>query len=186
MSKEKKVKREEILAMLSEIDESERIIISSHLQHELFSSTLWQEAQTVGLYLSNGLEWDTRNIVEQGFKEGKTVAIPKTIPDTKEMLFYQISTMDQTMLGNFDLLEPIIEQTRFVKKDEIDLLLVPGLVFSRDGYRIGFGGGYYDRYLADFIHSTISIAFSEQIVDFLPIESFDIPVNYIITEEGLI
>lgn len=174
-----------MMAGFAKMDESERADISKQLQENLFRSDLWQQAETIGVYLSVGDEWDTRNIVKQAFIEGKNVVVPKTIPDTKELVFYQLTDPSQTVKGNFGLEEPDITQTSPVDKDAIDLLLVPGLVFTKNGYRVGFGGGYYDRFLADFIHTTVSILHSNQFVETFPIEPFDIPVNYLITEKEI-
>lgn len=88
--------------------------------------------------------------------------------------------------GYFGLDEPDVKKTTPVKKDAIDLLIVPGLVFTKKGYRVGFGGGYYDRYLTDFTQPTVSLVHTKQFVEDFPIEPFDIPVQYLVTEKGII
>lgn len=175
-----------MLLSLSKLEKTERNEISDQIQQYLFQSDLWRDAQTIGVYLSIGDEWDTREIVKRALEEGRDVVIPKTIPDTKELVFYRITDPSQTVMGHFNLEEPDIEVTESVDKDRIDLLIVPGLVFTENGYRIGFGGGYYDRFLADFVNPTVSILHSSQIVDTFSVEHFDIPVNYLITEKGMI
>ncbi|HIZ71360.1 MAG TPA: 5-formyltetrahydrofolate cyclo-ligase [Candidatus Atopostipes pullistercoris] len=186
MGEEKKRVREEMIQSLSKWDSSARKEISNQIQDQLFQSDLWRDAQTIGVYLSVGNEWDTREIVNRALEEGRDVVIPKTFPDTKEMVFYQITDLKQTVKGPFNLDEPDTNQTEPVDKDRIDLLVVPGLAFTENGYRIGFGGGYYDRYLANFIHPTVSILHSSQILDTFLVEHFDIPVSYLITEKGII
>ena len=175
-----------MLLSLSKLDETERIDVSNQIQKHLFESDLWKNAQTIGVHLSVGHEWDTREIVGRAFEEGRAVVIPKTIPDTRELEFYRITDFDQTVIGHFDLEEPDVEMTERVKKDDIDLLIVPGVAFTKNGYSIGVGGGYYDRFLTDFIHPTVSLLHTNQLVDTFPIEPFDIPVMYLITEEGII
>lgn len=175
-----------MLLSLSKLDETERIDVSNQIQKHLFESDLWKNAQTIGVHLSVGHEWDTREIVGRAFEEGRAVVIPKTIPDKRELEFYRITDFDQTVIGHFDLEEPDVEMTERVKKDDIDLLIVPGVAFTKNGYRIGVGGGYYDRFLTDFIHPTVSLLHTNQLVDTFPIEPFDIPVMYLITEEGII
>ncbi len=186
MPESKKRFREEMIAAFAQLDKEEHDDISRQLQRRLFQSGLWENAQTIAVYLSMGDEWDTRKIVEKAWSEGKRVVIPKTIPDTKEMIFYTLSDWSQTVKGPFNLEEPNIEKTAAVEKDEIELLIVPGLVFTKEGYRIGFGGGYYDRFLADFVYPTASLVHTNQLVDSFYIEPFDIPVNYLITEQGII
>lgn len=178
--------REEMLTSFAQIGEEEHQEISNALQKRLFQSGLWENADTIAVYLSVRNEWDTRKIVEKAWADGKRVAIPKTIPDTKELIFYAITDWSQTVKGPFSLEEPNTEETSVVEKDEIELMLVPGLVFTKEGYRIGFGGGYYDRFLADFIYPTVSLVHTNQLIDSFYIESFDIPVNYMITEQGII
>lgn len=175
-----------MLEMLGKLEEKERVKISKALQKRLFASDLWREAKTVGLYLSMTNEWDTYQIVEQAFKEGKNIAIPKTIDETRALIFYQIEDLTQTVIGNFGISEPDTQKAKEIDKNQIDLLLVPGLIFTRDGYRIGFGGGYYDRFLTDFVQPTVSLASTKQLVDDFPVEPFDIPVNYLLTEEGFV
>jgi len=178
--------RKAMIAARSQIEEAERVEISAQLQQQLYQTDLWENAQTIGVYLSVGKEWDTRNIVDQALDSGKNIVVPKTIPDTKELLFYQLDDPSQTVAAPFGLEEPDIEKTTLIDKKAIDLLIVPGLVFTRNGYRIGFGGGYYDRFLANFTQPTVSLVHTNQIIDTFPIESFDIPVNYLVTEQGLI
>lgn len=186
MSVNKKNLRESMLKELAQLNDSERIATSKQLHEMLFQSKFWKNAETVGIYLSFGNEWDTRSIVAEAFKLGKKIAIPKTDPKTKTMDFYEITEEWQVRKGHFGILEPIVEEARFVDKDEIDLLVVPGLIFSKDGYRIGYGGGYYDRFLIDFIHPTVSLVSKTQLRETLPINHYDLPVNYLITENGII
>lgn len=126
------------------------------------------------------MEWDTVPIIEKAWEEGKRVAVPKCLPNRK-MSFYQLDHFNQLVKGMHDIPEPNPDQTIIIEKNNIDLLIVPGIVFSPNGYRIGFGGGYYDRFLADFRNETVSLASHHQMVDQLPIDSFDIPVQHIIT-----
>ena len=186
LTESKKTIRKAMMTAFQQIDENERVAISKKLQENLFDTELWRGAETIGVYLSMGSEWDTRAIVDKGLEDGKNVTVPKTIPDSKELIFYQLTDPTQTRIGNFGLEEPDIQLTTAVDKDAIDLLIVPGLVFTQNGYRVGFGGGYYDRYLANFIHTTVSLVHTNQFVETFPIESFDIPINYLITEQGII
>ena len=87
---DKKILRESMLEELGSLTEHERLDISKQLHEGLFQSELWENAKTIGVYISFGTEWDTRKIIEEAFKSGKNIVIPKTIPATKEMDFYQI------------------------------------------------------------------------------------------------
>ncbi|MGX7195429.1 5-formyltetrahydrofolate cyclo-ligase [Enterococcus olivae] len=145
-----------------------------------FSSRLWKEARVIGLVRSTSFEFDTAPIVARALKEKKVVVIPKSLP-AKQLAFYEVDEQTSYRTTNFGVEEPI--SNSYVTKDEIDLLLVPGIVFSSKGYRIGFGGGFYDRYLSDFEGKTCSLVFSEQLNDDWEPFTFDQPVARIYTDQ---
>lgn len=186
MAESKKSIRNAMRTAFAQIEKDTHDEISAQLQKVLFASEIWASAHSIGVYLSVGNEWDTRNIVNQALAEGKRVAVPKTIPEMKELVFYEMTDWAQINdKGYFGLEEPNTEVTQPMAKDDIELLIVPGLVFMLTGHRIGFGGGYYDRYLADYIHPTVSLAHTKQFVDSFPVEPFDIPVQFLVTEQGI-
>lgn len=144
------------------------------------SLPLWKEARTIALTLPLDLEVDTWPLVYLAWKEGKSVFVPKV---TKQGLtFHEIHSLDDLSPGVMGILEPITGAAN----QYIDLCIVPGRVFNREGYRIGWGGGYYDRFLATYSGHKISLAYSVQVLENIPIESHDIPVNMIVTEKELI
>ena len=113
--------------------------------------------------------------------EGKTVCSPICEKENRNMIFYKINSLDELVEGYYGIKTPPEKKENIVEKDMIDLILVPGVGFDKDNYRIGFGGGYYDRYLKDYKGYTISLAFKDQIIDKVPINEFDLPVNLVIT-----
>ncbi|MCA0970080.1 5-formyltetrahydrofolate cyclo-ligase [Halobacillus litoralis] len=154
-------------------------------QRHLFESKLWQQARIIGTTMSQGFEWDTKNIIHRGWDEGKYMALPKCSPKDKRMQFYQIDHFDQLETVYFGLREPDPSKTTYVRQEEIDLLLVPGLLFNSRGYRLGFGGGFYDRFLSTYDGVTMMIASEAQRNEEIPVEAFDLPVQYILTEKGI-
>lgn len=102
------------------------------------------------------------------------------------MIFRQITNFDQLETVYMSLREPIPALTVETEANEIDLLFVPGVAYTRRGERIGYGGGYYDRYLLQYEGKTLSLAFDFQIVSYIPTESFDQNVQKIITEKETI
>lgn len=172
--------RNEMGNKLEALAEEKREEIAKDLSSKLTESSLWQEADVIGITLSGGLEWDTHQTIQKAWDEGKTVVVPKCIHKTKQMDFYKIESYDEVKEGYVGILEPIPEKAQLWEKDKIELLVVPGRVFEKEGYRIGFGGGYYDRFLKDFENPTVSILWEEQFVEDLPIESFDIPVQNLV------
>ncbi len=177
----KKQLREKMKDNLKQMNDDDYQTFSYELKKKLLRSKEWKEAKTIGITISTNREVDTRSIIEAGWEEKKRIVVPKCFPEKKELKFYQINSFQEVEDSFYSLKEPIITMTPFVEKSEIDLLIVPGLIFDEHGYRIGFGGGYYDRYLMDYANMTISLAFDFQLVDDLPKENFDIPIQKIIS-----
>lgn len=173
----------EILVNLSG---EEREAVTEKLANQLFESTLWKEANTIGVTVSAGFELDTAPIIEQGWKDGKAIAVPKCIPNLRQLDFYGLENFEQLEDSFYSLREPNPELTEIIDKQEIDLLIVPGLIYDKRGFRVGFGGGYYDRFLVDYPNKTISIFYSKQLTDEAPNETFDIPVQHLLTEKGFV
>lgn len=160
--------------------------LSNDIHTRLYTLPNWKEAKTIGLTVSRGREVNTSPIIERAWTENKHVVVPKCDPNTNSMEFREIHSFQQLEEVYFGLKEPVVSKTRIVTKNEIDLIIVPGICYDKEGYRIGYGGGYYDRYLTNYNKDTLSLAFSFQIIDMVPRENHDIPVNRIITEYGVI
>jgi len=183
---EKKKVRMQVLNALKTLDKSTYEQHSFEIAKKLYQLPLWKIANTIALTISRSPEVDTWQIIRSGWLEGKRIVVPKCLPESKQMIFRKITSFEQLESVYFGLYEPKENQTEEVSQQEIDLMIVPGVAFNRQGYRIGFGGGYYDRYLQKFKGETVSLAFSIQVLQELPIEKHDIPVKTIITEKELI
>nr|WP_231495807.1 5-formyltetrahydrofolate cyclo-ligase [Paucisalibacillus sp. EB02] len=176
--------RKQTIDMLKKLTPEQKSEINVQLQHQLFQSDLWRQAKTIGVTISRGFEWDTHRIIEVGWEQGKTIAVPKCDPKGKSLEFYQLHSFDELETVYYNLLEPKpVEQNR-IHKEVMDLIIVPGIVFDQNGYRIGFGGGYYDRFLNSYEGTTVSLLSKTQLMDITPFESFDIPVKHLLTEDG--
>lgn len=160
--------------------------LSYQIAGHLYNDQSWQEARAIGITISRQPEVDTLQIIRKAWELGKEVVIPKCIPKTRELIFRSFTRFSELEMVYSGLYEPIVEKTEAIPSDSIDLLIVPGLAFSKSGYRLGFGGGYYDRYLGENKSKTVSLAFSQQMVTQIPIEPHDYPVSKIITNEGVI
>lgn len=172
---DKGILREKMKHQMSQVSKKNRRAIEQSFVAQLQMYPPFQKAQTIGITLSHGFEWNTQPIVLLCQKLGKTVCVPKINRATKTMQFVEITSDTPFEKKAFGINEPISDI--YVAKNEIDVLIVPGLAFSTEGYRIGFGGGYYDRYLKDFHQETVALAADFQVVDSLPIEPHDIPVS---------
>ncbi|NLJ79396.1 MAG: 5-formyltetrahydrofolate cyclo-ligase, partial [Tissierellia bacterium] len=134
-------------------------------------------------------EVHTHDIIRNSIAAGKEIGVPITIPKSRIMEVSQLKDFDKELYqGFYDILTPKDEYRRIVSPESIDLILVPGVAFDHRGYRIGYGGGYYDTFLAkvDKDVTKIGLCFNIQIIPEVPTESHDIPVDYILTEEELI
>jgi len=174
--------RKQMKKQLAAIGRLEYEQYSYEIARRLYDHPYWKEAETLGITVSNIPEVDTWQIIRRAWQEGKKVAVPKCLPKSRDMDFREITSFKQLEQVYSGLYEPKPGDTPYIQKGQIELLLVPGLAFTKDGYRLGFGGGYYDRYLQGYTGQKISLAFSIQLCEQLPIQDHDLPVDHIITE----
>ena len=150
---------------------------SQVLTERFLKTDAYKKATTIYGYLSYNQEVRTEAILEQALTDGKRVAVPKVFGD--EMLFIYISGLDQIAAGYKGIPEPVADGP--VADDLNALVLMPGIAFDKNGGRIGYGGGFYDKFLAtEPDHKTVALCYDFQVVDDLPMEEFDIPVNQVI------
>lgn len=156
----------------------EQIRLSSEKLGEMFlSSELYKQAKTIYGYLPYNQEVRTVPMLEQALKDGKKVAVPKVYGD--EMRFIYMTDLTQVEVGYAQIPEPVADGP--VGDDPTALVLMPGLAFDREGHRIGYGGGFYDKFLAaEPNHPTIALCYAFQMVEQLPTEEFDIPVDLVL------
>lgn len=183
----KKEIRRKAKELRDSIDKETVIRLSEVIQNKVCNHPWFERSNTVFVYVSAGNEVRTFEIIEKAVNTGKRVCVPRVVPGVK-MEAVPISNIDQDLqMGFFNIMEPK-QHLLPVDEKEIDLVIVPGLVFDRNGYRIGYGGGYYDKYLARIAEHcrTIGIAFDFQVVNELPVEEHDMKVMAVITENDLI
>lgn len=181
--KTKKELRQEALQTLQQLSPKTRADYSASIQKKILSSDVWATSHVIGVTISQGVEWDTHQLIKTAWSQNKKVAVPKVNPQKKSMDFYIINDFDQLEESFYDLLEPKVEETVHIDHDTIELLLVPGLIFNRQGYRIGFGGGYYDRMLTAFKGVTLSQLSSKQWNNHWEPEEWDQSVDILVSEE---
>jgi len=143
----------------------------------------WQSAKRVCAYISFGKEVSTHQLIRSTL-EKKMILAPRI--DGLDLAWYRIENWDKLQAGQLGILEPAPDPETHVSPPAPDLVLVPGLRFDRHGYRIGYGGGYYDRFLSRTAVYKLGLAYDWQISDTLPSEAHDIALDAIMTENGLI
>ena len=168
--------RKQVLQEMKALPQEQKQFIDQALTERLLQHPFYQEAKVIATYLSFPHEFQTQELIEQALKDDKKVLIPKTYP--KGRMDFVVYDPQQLVKTSFGLLEPQ-GNLEVVDVSQIDLIHVPGLAFTTKGYRIGYGGGYYDRYLADFKGMTVSTIYLYQLVDFQP-DDCDIPVQEVL------
>ncbi len=149
----------------------------------LADSDLYKNADKIMFYISMTDEVDTKEIINRAFADGKTVFVPKVTGKT-EMKACHITGSEAFEKSSLGVSEP--ENPIFAEAKDLDLIIVPGLAFSKDGVRLGFGGGFYDRYLKDVTCDTAGLCYDVCLAEDLIKDEYDVNVKYIITEKGIV
>ena len=171
--------RKQVLHEMKALPQEQKQFIDQVLTERFLQHPFYQEANTIATYLSFPHEFQTQELIEQALKDGKKVLIPKTYP--KGRMEFVVYNPQQLAKTSFGLLEPQGD-LEVVEPSQIDLIHVPGLAFTTEGYRIGYGGGYYDRYLEHFAGHTMSTIYPCQVQEFNS-EDHDIAVQEVLIDE---
>jgi len=188
LESEKRALREQMQKLRSGLSSTEVQSKSEKIQKILYSINSFQKANKIMLYVSFRNEVDTINIIHRLLREQKEVVVPICIPDTCTLLPSKIMSFDELTISHFGIMEPKESFIRPVNPKDIDIILVPGLAFDKNRNRLGHGKGYYDRFLC-YLRSDVlkvALAYHFQIIDAVPIEAWDVPMDLIITEKGIV
>ena len=183
----KRTIREKYKQIRASISPDERKIKTAAITSRLYSLRQYQNCTTLLAYVSIGTEVSTKEIIQTALADGKRVAVPLSLPETKEMKFYYISSLDDLTPGTYGVPEPDPQALELAENFSSCLCIVPALVYDPKGYRMGYGKGYYDRFLSKFNGYKLGIAFDEcTCASFLPRGKFDTAVDLIITDKRTI
>lgn len=176
----RRIAKENLLCLSKE----ERIVQESKVMTYLEKNAQWQNAKVIALTKSMPMEFSLEKVVQLARKMNKKIVVPITLP-YQQMKFAYWDEKTEFQKNSFGVEEPI--QPNLVEEEQIDLVIVPGLAYSKKGERLGFGGGYYDRFLEKHHYSTMSFAYKEQVYDEASweVEVFDQPIQTLITMEGV-
>lgn len=177
----KKDIRKKVFALRKECSQETADQISEKICETVISLPEFQEAACIYAYADYNKEVSTKGIIEAAWKAGKRVAVPKV--HGKDMTYYLLTSFDQLEPGYFNIPEPVCKE---IAKDEDALMIVPGVAFDKNRHRVGYGQGFYDRYLSVHTqHKTVAIAFDFQIVEEAPAEETDIFPQKLVTETAV-
>ena len=176
----KKSLRNRIIEKRNLIDEAEREKKSRKIYEKLCKNTVFCNAETIFFFAGYGSEVKTLFMIEDMLKSGKSIALPRVISKT-EMRFFKIDSLENLIDGYKGIPEP---EEKCPEIEESDLILMPGVAFDTDRNRIGYGRGYYDRFISESARTvrTIAICFDEQIVEKVPVNENDLRPELIITD----
>ena len=148
---------------------------------------LWQykKTDTLLIYVSTAIEVDTHGIIRQALEDGKKVAVPRCVPGTRNMEFYYIHSIDDLQPGMFGVLEPVPDEANLLTDMEHGRCIVPAFSYDWQGFRLGYGKGYYDRFLSRFEGHIVGICYSSCVQRSLPHGRYDRPVELLVTEKYL-
>ena len=185
---DKKEIRIKHLRLLKNIDEDKRKVYDQEIFDKLISSSEWNNAEQIGITISEFPELNTHKIMNQAFFDNKLIFVPKIYP-RHQMKFINVNEKTTFVKNKFGLIEPNISNFTLHNNVNLDLMIVPGLAFDLNKNRIGFGGGYYDRYLEQHnLIKTVSLAYEEMILPKFSwkVENTDIKIDKVITNDGVI
>ena len=171
------------------LSKKEKNRLSARIEKNLFAAGRFKTAKTVMFYVTHRSEADTSRMIKRSLKLGKTVAVPKVEPGEKgKMLAVRITCLEKDLeRGIYGIFEPKPGRCEVLERKSIDLVLVPGLAFDVKGFRVGYGKGYYDRWLKSFSpKKRIGLAFDFQLVKSVPKTKRDAKVGLIVTEKRVV
>ena len=174
---DKKELRRQIRDLKRQMSEEEIVNASEKLEVMFISTEQYRNAKTIYGYLPYNQEVRTTSILARALQDGKRVAVPKLYGP--EMKFIYLTDLSQVEKSDKGIPEPVFDE--LVGDDPTALVLMPGLAFTKNGDRMGYGGGYYDKFLAvEPDHPTVALCFDFQIVDEIPTDDYDVPVDLVL------
>lgn len=181
--------RKQLLIKRSELSPEFVLENSKKIAENLLNLDIYQSSNNIMLYIATQDEVQTQKIIESAQRDKKRIFIPLIIRRDNALLPSLVIDFEKELIpGILGIYQPRKEFYRIYPPTVLDLIIVPGVAFTIRGHRLGRGGGYYDRFLSQLEPKTLSIAlsFEMQILNKIPIDIQDIPVDYIITEERVI
>ncbi len=161
----------------------ERLLFDSMIFTHLINSDLYKSSKTLLIYVSVNNEADTLNIIKYALADGKRVAVPRC--NGNIMNFIELKSFEELSEGDFGIPTVDSDDNKIIDDFSDALCIVPGLGFDRYGNRLGYGGGYYDRFLSCNHVTSVGLCYERCRFDMLPAEEHDIKIDYILTENGL-
>lgn len=180
----KKEIRKNIIKTRDALDSKDKQNMDRLIFEKFISSDFYKRATVIFAFVSFASEVDTKALIEYALKDNKVICVPRVKSIKEGFDIYRINGLEDLEEGFYGILEPRTS-CELINDGDIDFILMPGVAFDRAGGRIGYGGGFYDRYLATLKGTIpkIAIAYSFQIIEKIPMNELDICIDGIITEK---
>lgn len=180
------VKKELRKALLKKRKQLHNPELDEMIFNNLIKSDVYNNADTVLLYASLDNEISTDALINYSLDCGKKVALPACLDKNGNMSFYYIKSIDDLKLGYFSLREPECDESTLLTDFNGSICVVPAIAFAKSGHRLGYGKGYYDRFLQNYTSISVGLCYNELIEDSLPYDEFDVAVDYIVTQSSIL
>ena len=187
----KKLLRKEILNIRNNMNSDNKKEKDTIIKEKFLNSDYYKKAKNIFIYISYGSEIDTKEIINYALGDGKTIFVPRTEFETKLMDAVKITSLNNMTEDRYGILEPSKEEP-YIQPDQLDLIVVPGVAFDKEGGRTGYGAGYYDRYFKKISKERagkikkVALAYDFQVIDNVPIDEQDVRIDCVITEKKII
>jgi len=188
---DKKALRRKILDERKNINIVEKEEMDNKILDKLYESEYYRKSKKIFIYISYDSEINTKGIINKALEDNKKVYVPRTEFKNRLMDAVEIMSLDNLVESDFGILEPSIKEPH-IDPNELDLIVVPGVAFDKQGGRVGYGAGFYDRYFNKISEDNVgriiklALAYEFQTLDKVPMNDKDIPVDFIITENEFI
>lgn len=183
----KQIVRKQVLHIRNNMTDELRKLKDKLIYNLFINSDLYKKAKDIFIYVSFGSEVNTHEIINKAISDNKNIYVPKTDINKKEMIAVKIHSFTELNVDNYGILEPISVDKEKVDSN-FDIIVMPGVAFDKEGNRIGYGAGYYDKYLEKNISKAkkVALAYEEQILEKIETNYHDIKVDFIISTEKVI
>lgn len=191
ISNKKKQIRREKLKIRREMNIEEKSNYDKIIKDKFFESSFYKESENIFIYISYDSEINTKDIITRAIKEGKKIYVPRTEFSTKLMNAVIIENFDNLVESRYGILEPKKDEP-FIDPNDLDLIVVPGVAFDKNGGRVGYGAGYYDRYFKRINNENkskivkLALAYDFQLMDKVPTDEEDVLIDAVMTEKQFI
>ncbi len=178
--------REKFKALRAAIPAEKKAEMDERMCSIFLSLATYRYSSVILMYAPKGDEINVFPIAKKALEDGKRVAFPRCTPNTHNMEYHYVTSLDQLKSGAYGILEPSETLPKYSREDNAPTAcMIPAIVYDLGGYRIGYGKGYYDRYLGSFNGSKVGVVYSDCITEKLPRGRFDLSVDFLVTEKGI-